>query len=383
MRIILAGIIGRYPWGGVAWCSLMYLLGLRKLGHEVYYFEDTCECNYDPELNAIATDPSYALKHIRRTLEPFGFGESWCYVGYDNTHYGLSKAKVKEICAGADLFLVLSGGCWAWREHYLKIPCKAFIDSDPAFTQLQLERARLDSTQNQADRLLVEFFATYDRLFTFGSNIGSERCPICVGEFCWMPTWQPVCTELWSPESCVLPSRRAWTTVMTWRIKSFAEIGGNKDEEFLKVLDLPRRAGGMELELATDGPRELLSEHGWGYVEAFGVSSDLWRYHRYISQSRGEFSVAKHTYVRTNSGWFSDRSICYLSCGRPVVVQETGFSAAIPTGKGLLSWGDAEQALEALECVEADYEAHSWAARELAVETFEDRRVLKALLERC
>jgi len=118
MRIVLAGIIGRYPWGGVTWCSLMYLLGLRKLGHEVWYLEDTCECNFDPELNAISTDPGYALRYIDTNLRPFGFGDRWCYVDYTGRHHGIDEARMREICNSADLFLVLSGGCWAWRDHY-------------------------------------------------------------------------------------------------------------------------------------------------------------------------------------------------------------------------------------------------------------------------
>lgn len=386
MRIILAGIIGRYPWGGVTWCSLMYLLGLRKLGHDVYYIEDTCECNYDPEINAIAVDPKYALNYIHQSLSPFGFGDRWCYIDYKGGHHGMTREACEEICESADLFLVLSGGCWIWRDHYLEIPVKVFIDSDPAFTQRALEQARQADAQQEKKQWYVDFFRTYDRLFTMGGNIGFDECDTPVAGFDWFHILQPVDTEIWTPNQSALPSREEWTTVMSWSIHSFKDIGGYKDQEFLKVLDLSRRCaerGGPALELAINGPMELLREHGWRCVDANGVSSDLWRYHGYLSTSRGEFGVAKHTYVESQCGWFSDRTECYMAAGRPAVVQDTNFATRIPAGEGLFAWKTADDAIEALLAVEADYDRHSRAARELAMEYFDSRRVLCALLDRC
>jgi len=386
MRIVFAGIIGRYPWGGVTWCSLMYLLGLRQLGHSVYYLEDTCECNYDPEINSIATDPRYALGYIHRSLAPFGLGERWCYIDYQGRYYGIPRERWEEVCRSADLFLVLSGGCWVWREHYLHVPVKAFIDSDPGFTQCALNEA-LDSRQSEPrKRWYVDFFGAYDRLFTFGSNIGQPGCEIPTVGFRWLPTWQPVDTTLWAPPNGAAPARREWTTVMTWVIESFKDIGGYKDQEFLGILDLARNSaeiGGPPFELAINGPAAFLREHGWRCVDAFGASADLWRYHNYLSTSRGEFGVAKHTYVKSRSGWFSDRTACYLASGRPAVVQDTGTGETLPVGEGLLTWRSADEALDALMRVEADYARHSAAARQLAVEHFDARRVLKSLLDRC
>src|SRR5881397_598115 len=136
MRILFAGIIARYPFGGVTWCSLMYLLGLRALGHEVFYIEDTGECVYDPVQNTRATDPSYGTTYIQNTLEPFGLGDRWTLVNYDGCYHGQDAAAVRRYCSDADLFVNLSGGSWFWRDEYLRIPRKVFIDSDPAFTQL-------------------------------------------------------------------------------------------------------------------------------------------------------------------------------------------------------------------------------------------------------
>jgi hypothetical protein len=384
MKIIFAGIIGRYPWGGVTWCSLMYLIGLRSLGHDIIYIEDTCECNYDPEQNSDAIDPSYALRHINESLSPHGFAHSWCYIDHSGKHHGISEARLVEHCREADIFIVLSGGCWIWRDHYAAIPKRVFIDSDPAFTQMALNNAEGNMSSNQSSKWYVDFFANYTDLFTFGANIGKSACPVPVGDRTWKHTWQPVCTRSWQPNPNSIPSRKVWTTVMTWKIKSFKEVGGNKDHEFLKILPLADALStlGIDIELAINGPMDLLRTHGWRCLDAMSISSTLWSYHAYISSSRGEFSVAKKTYVETRSGWFSDRTICYLASGKPAVVQDTGFTNLLPTGKGLYAWKTMEDALEFIAEIEGNYAHHSTWARELACEHFEASRVLGAMLDK-
>jgi hypothetical protein len=370
VNVILAGIMGRYPYGGVAWCSLMYLLGLRQLGHRVWYLEDTGECNYDPVANRIETDPRYALHFIRNCLAPYGLGERWCYLDYQGGYHGHSREAWRQVCADADLFLDLSGGCWYWRDEYAAIPHSAFIDSDPAFTQLALAKG---------EPWYVEFFARFHRMFTFGRNVGTPACPVPVGPFRWEHTWQPVCADEWAPTGTA--PRDCFTTVLSWRIRSFTDIGGNKDREFFKVLDLPSRTP-VPLELAVTGPRELLARHGWQCRDAFPVSRTLDAYRDYLRSSRGEFSAAKHTYVRTNSGWFSDRTECYLAAGRPAVVQDTGFSAHLPAGAGLLAYRTPDEAVAGLEAVVSDYPRHARAARDLALAHFAAEVVLPPLLER-
>lgn len=371
MNIVFAGIIGRHPYGGVAWCSLNYLLGLRRLGHQVWYLEDTGECNYDPAENTLNTDPRYALDFIQGCLAPYGFGDRWCYIDYRGGYHGKTREAWRRICADADLFLNLSGGCWFWRDEYLEIPHSAFIDSDPAFTQLDIAKRG----PGHAD-----FFTKFDALFTFGRNIGTPACPVPTSSLHWEHTWQPVCVEdEWRPAP--EPPRPCFTTVMTWKFESFAGIGGNKDREFHKVLHLPSLTE-TPLELAVNGPKEFLRQHGWRCHDAFAVSHDLDAYRDYLRSSLGEFSVAKHTYVQTNSGWFSDRTECYLASGRPAVVQDTGFSAHLPTGEGLFAYRTAEAAVEGLEEILADYERHSRAARELAIAHFAPEAVLPTLLER-
>lgn len=369
MKIVLAGIIARYPFGGVTWCSLMYLLGLRALGHEVLYIEDTGECVYDPERNEIATDPSYGTRHIHRALEPFGLGDRWSFVNYDGSYHGLSRDAVRAYCADADLFVNLSGGSWFWRDEYASIPRRVFVDSDPVFTQLAIAKG---------ESWYVEFFQRFDRLFTFGANIGTPACDVPTSGLTWHATWQPVVTELWHTDAP--PSRDRFTTVMTWKTESFTDVDGNKDREFLAFLDLPGKTR-SRFQIAVNGPMELLAAHGWSPIEAMSVSRSLWDYRDFIQSSKAEFGVAKHAYVSRRSGWFSDRTACYMAAGRPALVQDTGWSAHLPTGMGLVAFSTPDEALEGLERVECDYAAHSLRAYEVAWEHFDASRVLPPFLE--
>jgi hypothetical protein len=373
MRILFAGIIARYPFGGVTWCSLMYLLGLRALGHEVFYVEDTGECVYDPVKNTRATDPSYGTTYIHNALDAFGLGDSWSFVNYDGTYHGRSREEVVRYCAGADLYLNLSGGAWFWRDEYARIPHSAFIDSDPAFTQLAIAK---NVTAGEA--WYVDFFRRFGHLFTFGSNIGTPACPVPVGDFAWHKTWQPVTLDDWRTDRA--PGDR-FTSVMTWQIESFTDVGGNKDQQFVRFIDLPSRTA-QRFELAVNGPQKLLREHGWETVDAMGVSRTPWDYRGFIQRSKAEFGVAKHTYVDTRSGWFSDRTECYLASGRPAVVQDTGWTAHLPSGGGLLAFSTPDEALAAIDRVNADYDRHRRQAAEIAREHFDARRVLPALLEK-
>lgn len=369
MRILFAGIIARYPFGGVTWCSLMYLLGLRALGHDVFYIEDTGECVYDPVQNTRATNPSYGVSYINAALAPFDLGDRWSFVNYDGTYHGRSADEVRNYAAGADLFINLSGGSWFWRDEYARIPRKIFIDSDPAFTQLAIAKA---------EPWYVEFFTWFDRLFTFGANIGTAESPIPVGEFTWHKTWQPITLDDW--RTAVLPGDR-FTSIMTWQIESFTDVGGNKDQEFLKVIDLPSRTP-QRFELAINGPQTLLRQHGWKTVDAMQVSRTPSAYRDFIHGSRAEFGVAKHTYVVNRSGWFSDRTECYLASGRPALVQDTGWTAHLPSGDGLLAFTTVEEAVGGIERINARYETHARLAQEIARQHFDARSVLPRLLER-
>jgi hypothetical protein len=368
VKILVAGIIARYPFGGVTWCSLMYLLGLRDLGHEVFYIEDTGECIYDPEQNTRSEDPGYGTRYIHAALEPFGLGDRWSFVNYDGTYHGASHETVQAFCADADLFINLSGGSWFWRDEYRRIPRKVFIDSDPVFTQLAIAKA---------EGWYVDFFRQFDRLFTFGANIGTPASDVPTGAFTWHHTWQPIVMAEWATAG---PPGDCFSTVMTWRIESFTDVDGNKDKEFLRFLDLPSRTR-HRFELAINGPQDFLRGHGWHTVDAMGVSRSLFDYRAFIQRSRGEFGVAKHAYVSRRSGWFSDRTECYLAAGRPAVVQDTGWSAHLPSGEGLFAFSTPEEALAGLDAVASDPARHARRASAIAREHFDAARVLPTLLE--
>ena len=368
MVVWFAGIIARYPFGGVTWCSLMYLLGLRALGHEVFYIEDTGECVYDPVLNSRATDPSYGTTYIHNALEPFGLGDRWSFINYDGSYHGRSAENVRQYAATADLFINLSGGSWFWRDEYAGIPRKVFIDSDPAFTQLAIAKA---------EPWYVEFFQRFDRLFTFGANIGTQACAVPIGAFTWHKTWQPITLSDWRVDR---PPRDRFTTVMTWQIESFADVGGNKDQEFVTFIDLPSHTS-QRIELAINGPQTLLRRYGWGTVDAMAVSRTPNAYRDFIQDSKAEFGVAKHTYVVNRTGWFSDRTECYLASGRPALVQDTGWTAHLPSGEGLLAFSTMEEAIAGIERINADYPRHARRAIEIAREHFDAARVLPRLIE--
>lgn len=369
MKILFAGIIARYPFGGVTWCSLMYMLGLRALGHDVFYVEDTGECIYDPVLNTRSEDPAYGTRYIHDALAPFGFADRWSFVNFDGTYHGASKATVQAFCADADLYVNLSGGSWFWRDEYARIPRSIFIDSDPVFTQLALAKG---------EGWYVDFFRRFDHLFTFGANIGTPACDVPASGFTWHKTWQPIVLEHWAtpPGS----HGATFTTVMTWKIESFTDVDGNKDIEFVKFMEVARRSP-HAIELAVNGPQTLLREHGWSTVDAMSVSRSLWDYRAFVQGSKGEFGVAKHAYVAHRSGWFSDRTECYLAAGRPALVQDTGWSAHLPEGSGLLAFSTLDQALAGLDRISTDYARHARAAAEVARDCFAAGPVLTALLE--
>jgi len=368
MRILFAGIIARYPFGGVTWCSLMYLLGLRALGHEVFYIEDTGECVYDPVRNERSLDPEYGTTYINNALDPFGLGDRWAFVNYDGSYHGAAAAAVRDYAAGADLYIDLSGGSWFWRDEYARIPHKIFIDSDPAFTQLAIAKGV---------PWYVEFFQRFDHLFTFGADIGTPASPVPVGAFTWHKTWQPITMDDW--RTTTAPGTK-FSTVMTWQIESFTDVGGNKDIEFVKFIELPSRTA-QPFELAINGPQKLLREYGWGTVDAMKVSRTPNEYRDFIQQSKAEFGVAKHTYVVNHSGWFSDRTQCYLASGRPALVQDTGWTAHLPAGEGLLAFSTIDDAVAGVDAINADYERHARRASEIAYEHFDAARVLPKLLD--
>jgi hypothetical protein len=254
---------------------------------------------------------------------------------------------------------------------------RAYLDIDPGFGQMW--RA-LD---------LDDMFAGHDAYVTIGEQIGQPDCTIPTGGLEWITTPQPVVLTEWEAQPAATPDR-GFTSVASWR-GPFAPIEyegvtyGLRVHEFRRFAELPRRSGeqfevALDIHEADTADIEMLAENGWRLVDPAEAAGDPWAYREYVQGSRAELMVAKGMYVKSRSGWMSDRSICYLASGRPVVAQETGFSQLYPAGSGLLAFDDLDGAVACVEQVAGDHERHSRAAREIAEEHFDSDRVLRRLL---
>jgi hypothetical protein len=381
------GIMGQTPLAGVAWQGLHYLEGLRRLGHDVYYVEDTGAWPYDLDANTITDDPTYLLRHLCSLMDRCEMRERWAYrSGARPDPFGLDEYALGRLWKDADVLVNLTGST-VLRDEHLQVPVRIYLETDPVLPQIEVALGH---------RFTVELLAAHTHLFTYAENLGSPDCGIPSIPFSYRATRQPVVLDWWAP---VVGSTRPcagrseplrFTTVANWRQSGKdAEWQGelytwSKHVEFLKFLELPARtAARFELALACGEPEAVtrLQSHGWEVTDALALSRSIVAYRDYINCSGAEFTVAKDQNVRLRSGWFSDRSACYLAAGRPVITQDTGFGKFLPTGQGLFAFHNVDEAVEAVESVEADYEGQSRAALEVANEYFAAHRVLGALLD--
>jgi hypothetical protein len=378
LRLIVLGNIGCEPYPGIAWQAMQYAVGLRRLGHEVYYFETSSSWPYDPVSASRVNDSAYALSWLCNVADNFGFGNHWAYRrSYgDKSWFGMGRARAEELLAHADAILSITGSTRI-EEEGLEAARLVYVCTDPVVHEVRYAAGDEDV------RTLV---GEHDDVVTFGENIGTERCPLPPLPRLRGRTRQPVLMDLWEPE---LPGRR-FTTVGNWkqdgRDTDFAgeRYYWSKHREYLKFIDLPRRVS-EPLELATglvqlsQQERDLLRSNGWHLTDSLGLT--LCSYLDYIRHSRGEFTVAKDANIRLRTGWFSDRSACYLAAGRPVITQDTGFGDVLPVGEGLFAFRSLDDILAAFEAVQSDYERHSRMARGIAQEYFRAETVLARLLE--
>lgn len=376
LRIIVTGLITQYPLGGVTWDYLQYVLGFAQLGHDVYYVEDTGQWPYHPTAGGLSDDCAYNLDYLARVMADFDLAGRWAYRFPRNGEwYGLAETKRRIVVASADLLVNVSCSL-ARPDQYRQVRRLVYIDTDPVFTHAKLARGQLDF------RKLVD---AHDVHFSFGERL-SQDVPGTGHR--WRPTRQPISLVEWEPQ---VGRRNAFTTVMNWKSYNPVTYGGRtygqKDAEFLRFLRLPAVVAPSPLEVALstgkarEGPHDLLRRHGWRVVDAANISRDMETYRDYIRSSMAEWSVAKNGYVVGQPGWFSCRSACYLAAGRPVVVQDTGFGAVLPVGEGIVPFRTMEEAAAAVREVEANYARHAKAARAIAEEYFDSRKVLASLVE--
>jgi len=379
MRIVVTGLIGQYAFGGVTWDYIQYALGFRALGHDVWYLEDTGSWAYDPVKQEPSADCSANTAYLARSMEAFEMGDRWIYRnGADGTYHGVrDEAEAGRIFADADVLVNVSGACWL-RPETARIPNKLFLDGDPMFTHIGLV----------SDKRCGDHIRAHDGHFTFGLNVGQSGCLLPTGGLHWQPTVQPIAMEYWQPRD-VQPAGAAWTTVMNWSSYGAKEfeggLYGQKSEEFMRFARLPGITGerfmlAMGQGVGRTRPTAELEGLGWTILEPDEHLPDFVSYRDFLRSSKAEWSVAKHGYVKSRSGWFSCRSACYLALGIPVVVQDTGWSEHLPSGNGALAFSTEEEAAAAILAVRDNYRHHCEAARAYAGEHFEAKMVCNALL---
>jgi hypothetical protein len=379
-KIIVFGILFWYPLAGVTYQFLHYLIGLRRLGYDPYYIEDSGRYVYDPRIIDLTPDATGNIEAVAPILEAHGFADRWAFRGsYPGGRcYGMTEEQILRLYREADAFLNVTGA-QEIREEHLACRRRIYVESDPFAAQVGVA---------QGDAATIAALAAHDTHFSFGENLGAPDCGVAIERFRWLPTRQPVVMDLWA--NVLERPGDAYTTITTWHNKGKTiDYRGDryywtKDREFKKFLDLPQRRGAaFELATMVDADvLELLHGHGWRQEDSAAISRDVDRYREYIQQSRGEFTVARDQYVRPNTGWFSDRSVCYLAAGRPVITQETGFSKYLPTGKGLFGFRTMEDILAAVDAIESDYAGNCRAARDIAAEYFAAEKVIGSLMER-
>lgn len=377
LTVFVSGRVGAAAGqGGAAWAVLQYVLGLRRLGHEVFLVEPVPATALRPV--GADLEGSLNAEYFQAVVERFGLqGRAALLLAGTQRTVGLPYHELRRSAARAALLVNLSG---LLKEAPLlePIPVRLYLDLDPGFTQLWQEVEGIDMG-----------FSTHTHFASVGLALGAATCPVPTCGLNWIGTLQPVVLEEWPAPSRI--ERDAFTSVANWRsygsIEHDGVFYGQKAHALRGLADLPKRAGArFALALAIDSEETedlaLLRRSGWGLVDPMEAAGTPGRYQSFVAGSRAEIGVAKAGYVEARCGWFSDRSACYLASGRPVVAQDTGFSAHLPTGEGLLAFASLEEAVAGVEEVTRDYTTHAAAARRLAEEHFGSDRVLGSLLAR-
>ena len=396
LKIVVVGTLASDPYAGMAWMHMQMVMGLKRLGHSVYYFETTSTWPYDPNTYSRVDNTEYSIPYLKRVLEGFGFDGEWGYRASfsDKKWYGMSKAKAEDLLVNADIVFNVSGAT-RFSAEGLKVGRLAYYGTDPVYDEIKY---------SQGDKETVEYIDEHNDFITYGENIGNSDCPIPALPGLKAKTRQPVLLDFWKTGK---PVKKEFTTVGNWKQSGRdLEFRGDtyfwsKHHEFLKFMDLPKRISQpIELAMNLSGMKtvqkdqaqqisslgvhkddySLLTHNGWKLIDAPAFTTDPWRYRDYIFSSRAEFTFAKDQNVRLRSGWFSERSACYLAASRPVITQDTGFGAALPTGEGLFKFTTMEEIIFAIDEINGNYEKHSIAAREIAEEYFRAEKVMEKVL---
>jgi len=380
-KIVMLGMLSRFPVAGEIWLTVQYLVGFQRLGYEVYYLE----CHGIQPAGMLEGKPdedssAKAAAFISSVMSRFDFGNRWAFQALhtNGRFYGMTERQVMDLYDSAALIINFHGGTIPRPEHSATGRL-IYLGTDPVELEIQLYHH---------DQEAIEFLAPHSAFFTYGLNYGNSDCRVPVSDrFHFLPTLPPLVLDFWQPSTNGVSE--TFTTIGNWRqMHRQVRFQGetyywSKHLEFLKFLDLPGRTG-QAFELALSSYQEadqcLLENNGWKVRNALSFSRDPDSYRQYIAHSRGEFTVAKDQNVRLRSGWFSERSAQYLAAGRPVITQETGFSNLLPTGQGLFGFLTMEEIVAAVDSINSNYKQHCRAAADLAREYFNYDVVLPRLL---
>ena len=360
--------------GGATWAVLQYLLGFKRLGHDVYFVEPIEQAAVRPSGAPLASSANAA--YFGEIIAEFGLERSAALLLKDTQQtIGLPYEQLRQVARRADVLVNISG-MLTDKTLLRDIPLRVYLDLDPAFVQLWHAAQGIDMR-----------FAGHTHFVTIGLAIGTPGCDVPTCGRRWITTLQPVVSARWPVAGRV--SYDALTTVANWRgygsIEHAGVFYGQKAHALRQFIDLPTRTEEqfvLALAIHPDETRDLaaLASNGWQLLDPTRVARTPADYQRFIQGSKAELGIAKSGYVAAGCGWFSDRSICYLASGRPVIAQETGFSRFLPTGAGLLAFETCEDVLASIEMLRRDYPQHARAARAIAEEHFDSDKVLTRLL---
>jgi hypothetical protein len=377
--VVLAGSLAQKAHqGGLTWVYLQYLLGLKKLGWDVLFLD-----RLEPEMctdaggRACPIEASTNLQYLRDVMDTFSLGDAFAVAcDHGERFIGLPREEVlSRVSSAATLINVM--GFFTDPEILARARQRVFFDIDPGFGQMWQALGWHDP------------YDGYDHYVTVGENVGRPDCMIPDCGRTWITTRQPVVLDYWPPAD-LAPAGR-FTSVGAWRgpyapIEYGGRTYGLRAHEFRKFAALPLSSHesfevALDIHSAETNDLALLTENSWHLADPAGVARDPLAYRAYIAASKAEFMVAKNLYVQTRSGWFSDRSICYLASGKPVLAQDTGLAQHYPLGKGLLPFSTLEEAVAGAEEIAGNYDAHCRAARNIAEEYFDSDKVLMRLLQ--
>ncbi len=362
--------------GGATWAVLQYLLGFRRLGCRVLFVESLPESSLTPQ--GVPVDRTRNADYFRKVMGDFGFDmDSAFLVAGTRQAVGLSYEELRRIARSADMLINISG-LLADEALTGEIPRRIYLDLDPTFCQLW-------HASNACDMR----FRGHTHFVTIGLAIGRPDCLVPTCGLPWITTPQPVVLSHWPVAHRI--TYDALTTVSHWRSYGSIEhegiFYGQKAHSFRRFMTLPSLTSEKLLPALAIHPDEqqdlaALAANGWRWLDPARVARTPADYRRFIRGSKAEFGIAKSGYVASRCGWMSDRSLCYLASGRPVLAQETGFSHFIPAGEGLFAFESADDILGGIEELRVNYARHARAARAIAEESFDSERILSRLLDR-